>query len=288
MNCCWKELMALLPPSVRCYALTMSEKEKDDLVEIRLRIGQKPQFITGTGCFCFGQSGTVPADIAFCVNHVSGFAAYAAPSAAQGYLTAKGGHRIGLCGTVILQNGTVTGLKDISSLCIRVARDIAGIAKPLLPWADHGSILLMGPPGSGKTTLLRDLVRQISTELSQNVAVVDERCEIFPTVGGESVFPAGKRTDVLSGCPKDRGVEQVLRAMSPQWIAVDEITSLEDCRAMERSGYCGASFLATAHAHSISDLKARPVYRALLDSGLFQCAAVLKRDKTYTVERLTA
>lgn len=286
MNCCWKELMALLPPSVRCEAMTMEEKKKEELLEIRLRMGQQPQFITRMGCFSSGGQAVGAAEIAFCVNHVSGFSAYTASSAAQGYLTARGGHRVGLCGTAIVQQGAAAGLKEVSSLCIRVARDVEGIAGQLLPWADAGSILLIGPPGSGKTTLLRDLIRQISEERGENVAVVDERCELFPAHGGVSEFYPGPRTDVLSGCPKAQGVEQVLRSMGPRWIAVDEITSLEDCRAMESGGYCGVSFLATAHAASLRDLESRPVYQALLQSGIFQSVAILRTDKTYIVERI--
>lgn len=94
------------------------------------------------------------------------------------------------------------------------------------------------------------------------------------------------RTDVLTGASKAEGMELLLRSMGPKWIAVDEITALEDCAAMEQCSYCGVRFLATAHAWSVEDLHRRPVYRRLLQTGMFQTAVVLQPDQTYTVEEL--
>ena len=286
MNVCWKELLALLPPAIRCEIMTREKEWKEDLLEIRLRMGRPPQLVTRTGEISLNGQAVGSAELSFCVNHVSGFSAYAASGLAQGYLTARGGHRIGLCGQAVIQNGEVTGLKELSSLCIRVARDVQGIAGRLLPWVDMGSVLLVGPPGSGKTTLLRDLIREISDERGESISVVDERGEIFPLRAGTSEFYPGARTDILADCPKAQGMEQVLRAMSPRWIAVDEITSMADCRAMEQCGYCGVQFLATAHAAEIQDLSQRPVYRALTEAGIFRSVAVLRPDRTYRIERL--
>lgn len=286
MNVCWKELLALLPPAVRCEIIPRETEWKDELLEVRLALGRHPRLVMRSGEALLDGLTVGPAELSFCVNHVSGFSAYAASGAAQGYLTARGGHRVGLCGQAVLQNGEITGLRELSSLCIRVARDVRGIAGRLLPWVEMGSVLLIGPPGSGKTTLLRDLVRQISDERSESVSVVDERGEIFPMVAGTPEFYPGKRTDILTGAPKARGMEQVLRAMGPQWIAVDEITSLADCRAMEQCGYCGVRFLATAHASEVQDLSQRSVYRSLAEAGIFRSVAVLRPDRTYRIERL--
>ncbi len=286
MNVCWKELLALLPPAIRCEVMTREKDLREGLLEVRLALGRAPRLVTGTGEVLLENLTVGPAELSFCVNHVSGFSAYAASGAAQGYLTGRGGHRVGLCGHAVLQHGEVTGLRELSSLCVRVARDVRGIAGRLLPWADMGSVLLLGPPGSGKTTLLRDLIRAISDERKECIAVVDERGEIFPMAAGAPEFYPGARTDILTGAPKAQGMEQVLRSMGPQWIAVDEITSAADCQAMERCGYCGVRFLATAHGDQVQDLTQRPVYRTLLETGIFQCAAVLRPDRTYRIERL--
>lgn len=286
MICYWRELLDLLPPWLREPADT-GEQDKH-LREIRLRVGQTPQFITGAGeryptCRRIG-----PEDLAFTVNLVSRFSPYAAIGMAKGYLTARGGHRVGLCGTAVVQNGKITAIKELNSLCVRVARDMPGLASSLVGRLGSGSVLLLGPPGSGKTTLLRDLIRQISEFRRQTISVVDERGEIFPVVSGRHQFQTGSRTDVLTGCGKQEGMELVLRAMGPAWIAVDEITCLEDCTVMEQCGCCGAQFLATAHAGGLEDLHRRPVYKRLLATGMFTEAVVLRPDQTFTMERLDA
>lgn len=286
MICYWRELLDLLPPWLREPA-NGGDQDKH-LREIRLRVGQSPQFITETGERYPSCRRVGPEDLAFTINIVSRFSAYAAMGMAKGYLTARGGHRVGLCGTAVMQNGTITAMKELNSLCIRVARDMPGLAASLVGRLGRGSVLLLGPPGSGKTTLLRDLIRQISESRRQTISVVDERGEIFPVVGGRHQFQTGSRTDVLTGCGKREGMELVLRAMGPAWIAVDEITCLEDCVVMEQCGCCGAQFLATAHAGGLEDLRRRPVYKRLLQTGMFTEAVVLRPDQTFTMERLDA
>ena len=194
-------------------------------------------------------------------------------------ITAPGGHRIGLCGQAVVQNSELTGLRQVSSLCIRVARDFPGIAQRL-PYTG-GSILILGKPGSGKTTLLRDLIRQRSDTGKGSVAVVDERGELFPTG-----FATGFRTDILTGCGKGKGIDILLRTMSPTTVAVDEITSEHDCEALLKAGWCGVDLLATAHASSKEDLYARPVYRPLVNSRLFNTLVVLQPDKSFKAERM--
>ena len=216
-------------------------------------------------------------DLNYIVNVASRYSPWAAATSAQGYLTAPGGHRIGLCGEAVIQRCAMTGLRQVRSLCIRVARDLPGIAHAL----DHldGSILIIGRPGSGKTTLLRDLIRYRS--LKGSVAVVDERGEIFP-----KGFDIGNRTDILTGCPKSYGIDILLRTMGPTTIAVDEITAETDCEAMIKAGWCGVGLLATAHAASREDLASRPVYRPLVESRLFDSIVILRPDKSWKLERM--
>ena len=225
-------------------------------------------------------------DLSHIVNTVSRFSAYAAWSVAQGYLTARGGHRVGLCGTAVIRDGKTAGMKELRALCIRIARDFPGLAAGLPDRLGTGSALILGPPGGGKTTLLRDLIRQISDVRREPIAVVDQRGELFPALYQGYQFQTGLRTDVLTGAGKQEGMELLLRSMGPKWIAVDEITALEDCTAMEQCGYCGVRFLATAHGRSVEDLHHRPVYRRLLQTGMFTTAVVLRPDQTFTVERL--
>lgn len=280
MTCMWNELMLLLPPRLRPEAEALGQAR---LQEIRLRLGM-PALFQCQGQAVVSRAAPVgPEDLAAAVAQASRFSAYAAPSMAQGYLTAPGGHRIGLCGQGVLRDGCVTGIRELSSLCIRVAKDIEGIGQALAD-AARGSVLILGPPGSGKTTLLRDAVRCLGRR--EPVAVVDERGELFPSRGGRLFFLPGGQVDVLSGWPKAPGMEALVRAMAPGWIAVDEITSAEDCAAMERCSYCGVQFLATAHAAAPEDLTRRPVYRQLLQCGIFERYALLDRRQHYTMGRL--
>lgn len=174
-------------------------------------------------------------------------------------------------------------MRLVSSLCIRVSKDLTGIADHLYI---RDSTLILGPPGAGKTTLLRELVRRISGRNCGSIAVVDERCEIFPLNNGKPCFDPGINTDVLSGRDKASGIDAVLRSMGPCWIAVDEITAESDCDALVRAGWCGVKLLATAHAASVSDLHSREVYRPLITGGLFRSAVVLHPDQTSHQERI--
>lgn len=275
MNCAWKELLAILPPYIARQA---DEQGKVGLQELRLRLHQPPELVIG-GKSVWGMGNVEEKDLNFTVNVASRYSPWAAQTIARGYLTAPGGHRIGLCGEAVVENGQTKGIRRITSLCVRVARDFPGIAAK----ADRtGSILILGPPGSGKTTLLRDLIRQRSDQGPGSVAVVDERGELFPT----GCFPTGKRTDVLTGCSKVQGIDMALRTMGPAAIAVDEITAEEDCKALVRCCRCGVALLATAHAMDKFDLLNRQVYQPLARSGVFSRILILQPDKSWKTERM--
>lgn len=280
MRCAWEGYLNLLPHWMRSE---VDEKGRDKLQELRIRVGQSPQMCLKDGCYEI--TGTVATkDITFIINAASEYSPWTAATVGQGYLTAPGGHRIGVCGLATINSNKMTGVTNPTSLCIRVARDFLNISGSLDKL--ENSILIIGPPGSGKTTLLRDLIRTKSDAGLGSIAVVDEREEIFPLYKGKSCFSCGKNTDVLSGCSKSTGVEAVLRSMNPRWIAVDEITAEEDCKSLLHAGWCGVGILATAHAGSLKDLETRPVYRSLLEYGLFSDVVVLHRDKSWMLERI--
>lgn len=275
MKCAWEGLLAVLPGWLRPEVDKLGRKE---LQELRLRLNKPPELIFAGTNYWIKQV-VRQDDLNFCVNAASQYSPWAAQSISQGYLTAQGGHRIGICGEAVVQNGILQGIRKPESLCIRVARDYPGIGESASEL--KGNILLIGPPGSGKTTLLRDMARYIS--MKETVAVVDERRELFPS----GIFDGGKRLDILRGCPKKEGIILTLRTMGPATIVVDEITSEEDCEALTQAGWCGVRLLATVHAGSVSDLKSRSLYRPLWENGLFQHYLVLDRNKNWHVERMT-
>ncbi len=266
----WQGLLDILPTGLRTAAEAVGA---DRLLEIRLRLNRNVQLVCLDGVQILTVM-VVPEYLSHVVNMASQYSPWCASTASMGYLTARGGHRIGICGGAIVKDGRMTGFRNIDSLCIRVNRDITGISRAL---PNSGSLLILGSPGTGKTTLLRDYIRRLSQKSA--VSVVDERGELFP-----DGVNRGGNVDVLTGCAKAHGMETVLRVMNPEYIAVDEITSLEDCASIIHCANCGVNLLATAHAGSLEDFKKRPAYRPILDSGVFSHIVLMHRDKTYHVE----
>lgn len=273
MRCAWDELLRVLPMWMR---QDVDRLGKMAMQELRLRLGLPPELFCRDGSLVLDRVVTTE-DLSFVINAASRYSPWNTATAAQGYLTAPGGHRIGICGEVVAQGGNIQGIRRVRSLCIRVARDFPGISKGI----PMGSVLILGKPGAGKTTLLRDLIRQRSESDIGSVAVVDERGELFP-----QGFSTGKRTDILTGCPKGEGILMLLRSMGPSTIAVDEITEEADALALMQAYGCGVELLATAHGSSAADLRNRPVYRKLLEAGIFETVVLLQSDKSWRAERI--
>lgn len=272
MDCAWKDVLALLPGK---WKQEVDRMGYQDALEIRLRMDRPPTIVKK---FCRDYlTGNVTAeDLRFVVNTACRYSPWNSDTASMGYVTAPGGHRIGMCGEALIKDGKMDGIKTIHSLNIRIARDFPGIAKPVC--SETGSILVIGAPGTGKTTFLRDVIRQLSVR--ETVCVVDERRELFP-MG----FSRGEMMDVLLGCGKADGIECALRTMTPNTIAVDEITSEADTAGLMKAAWCGVRLLATAHAANLQDLHTRPIYKPLTDCGLFSTVVVMHADKSFRIER---
>lgn len=200
----------------------------------------------------------------------------------QGFVTLRGGHRMGLCGRVHHQ-GSQRQLQDIGSVCIRIAGQWPGAADALIPLArqnGHGkSMLLIGPPGSGKTTLLRDLARQLSSgREALQVAIIDERGELAACVHGVPQLDIGLSCDVLDGCPKVQAVSWLIRSMSPQVIITDELADAEDAACVLEAMACGVSIIASVHGSGVNEVASRPAMAALMARRAFDTYAVLSPE----------
>lgn len=255
------------------------------LDEIRLRAGQPPSCLLEGGEQTLALPPVTTRELEQLVSIASGFSAYAAADKLrEGFLTLPGGHRVGVCGTAANRNREVAAQRDISSVCIRVARQVRAAPEGLVGWLTASTVIL-GAPGWGKTTLLRDCVRLLS-DSGQRVSLADERNEVAAVYQGVPQLEVGRCTDVLTGCGKSEAMMQLLRTMDPQWIAADEITAQRDIDAMEQCSYCGVKLLATAHAASREELARRPLYRRLLDLGLFEKLLILDSRRNVHMERM--
>ena len=291
------------------------------LEEIRMRCGQpilfriagKEMGITGSGDLTeIGSSGTLDnweklekireKELKDTLEIMGGFSLYAAEEELrQGFFTVRGGHRIGVAGRVILKDRQITGLKAASFLNVRVAHEIKGCADQVLPFlyvnGKFVSTLIVSPPGCGKTTLLRDLIRQVSDGSSQkagkcsfagvNVGVADERSELGACYQGVPQNDLGMRTDVLDACPKAKGMQMLLRSMSPDVVAVDELGKKEDFKAVESVVHCGCKLFATAHGNSLEDILRQPFFQKLRELEVFERYIVLgKKGHAGSIEAI--
>lgn len=290
----WEQAASVLPARLRDGLSALGADRLDGLEELRLRRG-----FPMTALLYEGEVGTDGPPIGedelrqVVENATQSSAHTALDRVRQGYVTLRGGHRIGLCGSVVKKDGQIVTLRELSSLSIRVARPVAGQAGELLPRLMEGGIflstLILAPPGAGKTTLLRDLVRGLSDGDAGpplRVGVADERGEIAALWQGEPQLYIGRHTDVIDGCSKAEGLSILIRGMNPQAAAVDEITDPADVQAVSEAAGCGAALLATAHGTGVEDLQRRPVYRALLDYQIFRRLVVIERRTGGRVARV--
>ena len=284
-------VLSYLPSRIRGAVLSMSGYEQSNLQEIRLRLGRKLTVTLGSKEYFLSRSGKLSEshqdslDITSDdINYVFKLAVRESVHSfrreiAKGYVTVNGGCRIGFCGTAVSDTPDSTGIynvKDISSVNIRIAREIIGCSEELYEKAFADGIcglLVAGPPSSGKTTVLRDLARRLGSISS--VSLIDERCEIASVCGGVPQNDVGVKTDVFSSYDRYDGLVTAVRVMSPKIIVCDEIGSREDGKALVYAVNSGVKLIASCHCSSISEAKSKPLIKKLLKLGAFDCIALL-------------
>lgn len=291
------ELIKIFSKNLR-QILSRVQVDFDRVQEIRLRIHAplimvydgSEYYVTETGRLCRSvQEAFIISknELRETMEYVSNYSLYAfEEEMKQGFITIQGGHRIGIAGKTIVDGNGIKTMKFISFINVRLSHQIKGCASNVLPYLfENGQVLhtlIISPPRCGKTTLLRDIIRQISNGTALvsgiNVGVVDERSEIGACYQGIPQNELGIRTDILDCCPKAKGMMMLIRTMSPQVIAVDEVGTREDLEAIEYVMNCGCRLIATVHGSSIEDIKSKPVLRKLVQEKIFDRYIILNNN----------
>lgn len=284
--------LELLPPPLRQAARTLEEPARRDCEELRLRLGRPLSAGIGGREYGLASPPVTAEDILHVLEKASRASLHSVEQQlCRGFVTAPGGLRLGLCGQGVTEGESLRGLRDFSSLCLRLPRQHRGCADGIYPALTAGgfrSALILSPPGGGKTTLLRELVRRLS-EQGSAVALADERGEVAGQSGERFGFDPGPRTDVMTGVPKARAAMMLLRSMNPRILAMDEISEPEDARALRAALGCGVTLLATAHGDGAEDLRRRPALAELMEQGAFERLVRIERrgrERRYEVKEL--
>lgn len=278
-----KSVLSKIPNELKC-----------SVKEVRIRSGRPLSVYTGTRELFVDEQGrcspnyisggvlVTPEDLNECFKSLCGYSVHSYHSEiCNGYITINGGHRAGICGTAVIDNGKIINLRNISSINLRIAREHNGCSKKLIETAFSGGVcglLLVGSPLSGKTTILKDLIFRLSSGLAgeyQKISVIDERSELAAMLDGVPQNRIGLCCDVFDGYTKKEGMEAAIRTMSPEIIVIDEIGSESDAESIEGCLNAGVKVIASVHASSVLELSKRKHIMKTIETGAFEKIAFL-------------
>ncbi|MBQ4626874.1 MAG: Flp pilus assembly complex ATPase component TadA [Clostridia bacterium] len=283
----------------------LSDAEKNSIREIRCRVNKPVVAVTDGGIRFFSFSGklrhlcdstaisTDKDEIEEIFRRLCAYSVHSYKDAINsGFITVKGGHRAGVAGTAVTENGKIVSVRDISSINLRIAREIRGAADEVFAglFSDRlKSVIIAGPPSSGKTTLLRDLCRQLAggeRGIYAKVAVCDERGEIGAAFMGCEQHEIGINSDLLTAYPKAQAVEIALRSFSPDIIILDEIVNENEVKAVKAGLNSGVNFILSVHARNEEELRMKKTVTELVSSGGFENIILLSGKNIGKTEKI--
>ncbi|PJI09928.1 MULTISPECIES: stage III sporulation protein AA [Clostridium] len=278
-----KDIFSILPENIENQIKGISDCNK--LQEIRIKVN-KPLMLQVGGREITGSSITTKEELKKIFNIMSGYSIYSVEDELkQGYITIKGGHRVGICGDCVVEGDKVKTIKNISSLNIRICNEIIGCSNKIMKKIIHGNrvfnTIIISPPNCGKTTLLRDIARNLSYGIrsidfkGKRVCIIDERSEIGACLEGIAQMDIGIRTDIMDNCPKSVGIMMAIRSMAPEVIICDEIGTYDDIKSILTAVNCGVNLVTTIHGFGIEDLNKRDVFKDAVNNRVFERAIVL-------------
>ena len=279
------DLFRILPNEINNYIINL--KDKDKITELRIRVGKNLVIYFGA-CEKVLDYIIKNEDIICILKNVSMGSIYSIQNELnKGFITIKGGHRIGIAGKVVVVDGRVKNIKEISSLNIRIAHEFIGISNEIMPYIlQNNSILntlIVSKPCMGKTSILRDIIRNISNS-GFNTVVVDERGEIASAYNGESNLDLGNRTDIISYVDKYSGIKMAIRSLNPHVICTDEMGDKCDIEAIKELSKSGVKYITTMHGDSLYDIKNSNM-NEIIESGYLDNVIILG-DKPGKIKKI--
>lgn len=272
------DVLEILPLNIK--NIIQKVDKLSDLQEIRIKVN-KPIIISLAQKEIVTSYLPTVEDIKGILQKMSRFSIYAyEEEIKQGFLTIRGGHRIGICGRCVTEADKIKTIKDIASFNIRVSKEIKGCSNNIIHFLKEKdeilNTIIISPPQCGKTTLLRDITRNLSND-GKKVCVVDERGEIGACFNGIPQMELGIRTDILDNCPKSEGIMMAVRSMSPEIIVCDEIGTYKDMDSLLLALNSGVSLITSIHGNGVKDLFDRAVFKEIIENKVFKRAVILSK-----------
>ncbi|CUU47100.1 stage III sporulation protein AA [Clostridium beijerinckii] len=290
-----EEIVGIFPTKIG--NLLKDRLNKEQVYELRIKIGKPILVYSKYGESIINYISTKE-DMKSIMQKVSNYSLYAyEEDIRQGFITIKGGHRIGIAGECVMEKGEVKTIRNISSVNIRICREVIGCSNKVMKYITSAykvyNTIIISPPKCGKTTILRDIARNISSGMpslgvtGKKVAVIDERSEIGACYFGIPQSDLGIRTDVLDNCLKREGLIMAIRSLSPEVLICDEIGTKGDIEALIMAFNSGVNIITTIHGFTIEDLYKRRVLSDLLDNEILERVIILSnRNGIGTVENV--